>query len=762
MSYENPRLLELSMQRQKETLPTIYTTIFYHRMTQQDLMEKTDECIAELVYNKYELQKAYNYYAGKRDKKQYAYLEKNFGIGNPTSVSFTPLVKKHFDALIGEFLGTPILPKISCKDTETISNITRDKQLEIEAGIVKFLKSHLTNSLLSFIDGKDITDKSIQSQIDKIVQDIDQNFISKYEIAAQNVVQYVMQSRETDMITKHKLLLLDLLITGTPFFRVKETASHTNIEIEVLDPLNTFVDRNPNSIYVKDSYRAVVRKWMTKGQVLSIYGKELSKEDVNRLKAHWEDYSEYGQYTASYRNTFPVNECRHQSTGDVLPGHPDNRNSSTRMRLIPVYEVEWLETDSNFIMQRYSAVRIGEGMYILRGKDEHALRTKDNPSYTCLSINGVYFLNRSNEPFSLMLSCMDIQDRYDLLIYYRDNLIASSGNIGDWIDLSLIPQSLGVKFPERIQKWIAYKKAGVGLIDTTQEGRNNNGNAPLNTIFNGYDNTVKQQAIAAIQTAIDALEYTLSSITGVFRERLNGIEQRDAVTNIKQGVTNSFIVTKQYYQQMDLLTCEMLTDCLNQAKTTWRDGLTGTLVLGDQQQKIFTALPEEFTVTDYDIHVVSTTQILQEIQQMWAVIPEFIKSGQLPADILFDVMSSKSLSEIKYKVKKAMRIQKEENNTIQQLQQKLEEVTQQAQQLQSELQKAQQEIRQLDQQKMQLEQQKMQLENKVEWYKAETDRQYKQVQAELATKRTEVEIRQLRDGNPYNDQIRHTGLTAMS
>lgn len=144
------------------------------------------------------------------------------------------------------------------------------------------------------------------------------------------------------------------------------------------------------------------------------------------------------------------------------------------------------------------------------------------------------------------------------------------------------------------------------------------------------------------------------------------------------------------------------------------------------------------------------------------MIPEFIKSGQLPADILFDVMSSKSLSEIKYKVKKAMRIQKEENNTIQQLQQKLEEVTQQAQQLQSELQKAQQEIKQLDQQKMQLEQQKMQLENKVEWYKAETDRQYKQVQAELATKRTEIEIRQLRDGNPYNDQIRKTGLTSMS
>lgn len=725
-------------------------------------MEKTDECIAELVYDKYELQKAYNYYAGKRDKKQFEYLEKNFGIGNPTSVSFTPLVKKHIDALVGEFLGTPILPKISCKDTETISNITRDKQLEIDNEIVSFLKNHLNNSLLRFIDGKDIVDKSIKEQLDKLIQDVDQSFVSKYEIAAQNVVQYVMQSRETDMVTKHKQLLLDLLITGTPYFRVKETPSKTNIEIEVLDPLNTFVDRNPNSIYVKDSYRAVVRKWMTKSQILSTYGKELSNEDVHKLRDKWEDYSEYGQYTVSYRNSYPANECRHQSVSDVLPGHPDNRYSSTRMRLIPVYEVEWLETDKNFIMQRYSAVRIGEGIYILRGKDEHSLRTKDNPSYTCLSINGVFFLNRSQEPFSLMLSCIDTQDRYDLLIYYRDNLIANSGTTGDWLDISLIPKSLGVKFDERIQKWLAYKKAGTGLIDTTQEGRNNNGNAPLNTIFNGYDNTIRQQAIAAIQTAIDALEATLSSITGVFRERLNGIEQRDAVTNIKQGVNNSFIITKQYYQQMDLLTCEMLTDCLNQAKVTWKHGLTGTLVLGDQQQKIFTALPEDFTVTDYDIHVVSTTQILQEIQQMWSVIPEFIKSGQLPADILFEAMSAKSLSEIKYKVKKALKIQKEENDTIKQLQQRLEETTQQAQQLQSELQKAQSEIKQLNQQKLQIENQKMQLENKVDWYKAETDRQYKQTQAELALRRTEIQIRQLRDGNPYNDPIKNTGLTGMT
>nr|DAT00295.1 MAG TPA: portal protein [Caudoviricetes sp.] len=732
-------------------------------MMKEELIQKTNECIQDLVYDKWELQKAYNYYEGFRDKRQYEYLEKNFGIGNPTSVSFTPLVKKHIDALVGEFLGTPILPKISCKDTDTISNINREKQLEIDNNIVKFLKNHLTNSLLSFVNGKDITDKAIKDQLDKVIEEIDQNYISKYEIAAQNVVQYVMQSRETDMITKHKQLLLDVLISGTPFFRVTETPSKENIEIEVLDPLNTFIDRNPNSIYVKDSYRVVVRKWMSKSQILNLYGKDLTEDDITTLRSYWNQHGTGSHYVSVGGN------C--QSTGceggvkvssENLPGYPKRTEGGINTNLLPVYEVEWLETDKDHVMYRYSSVRIDEGIYILNGKDEHSTRTRNNPNYTCLKTNGVHFWNHSNAPFSLMQACIPIQDKYDLLLYYRDNLIASSGGVGDWIDLSLIPKNLGANFPEAIQKWLAYKKNGIGLLDTTQEGRNNNGNSPMNTIFNGFDNTVKQASVAAIQTAIDSLEYTLSSITGVFRERLNGIEQKDAVTNIKQGVTNSFIITKQYYQQMDLLTCEILTDCLNQAKVTWKYGLTGILVLGDQQQKIFTALPEEFTVSDYDIHVISTTQILEEIQQMWGIIPELIKAGQLSPDILFEVMASKSLSEIKMKVRKAVEKQKKENDMIQKLNQKLEEVSQQAQQLQSELQKAQKELQDNDQKRFELEQQKLQLDNKLKWFQAETERKYREAQTNLATKRTEIEILQVRDGNPYNDQIKHTGLTSLN
>ena len=722
-------------------------------MSDKELIDKTDEAIAELVYDKYELQKAYNYYNGKRDPEQFRYLEENFGLGSPTAVEFTPLLKKHVDALVGEYLGTPILPKVSCKDSGTISNITREKQLQITQGIVKFLKEHLSNSILQFIDGKDITDKAVKQQLDKIIQEIDQSFVSQYEIAAQNIIQYVMQSRETDLLTKLRQLLTDLLITGYTFFRVKSSHSGTNIEIEVLNPLNTFIDRNPESPYVKNSYRAVVRYWMTKSQILAKYGKEISKKDLKDLKDKWYNSDGAAVYRRTYGDSCTV-VAHEENAENPLPGYPDNEYSARRFQLIPVYDVEWLETDDDFVMQRYNTIRIGQDIYILRGKDDKVIRSKDNPKFCSLTVNGVYYLNRNQQPYSLILKCAHLQDRYDLLNYYRDALIANSGTAGVIMDMSLLPNNLGVKWPERVQKWLAYKKAGIMWVDSTQEGRNDNGNAPLNTIFNGFDETLKAPAIQAIELAIQSVEQTTSSITGVFRERLNGIEQRDAVTNIKQGVANSYIVTKHWFQQMDLVTCEILLGSLNQAKITYKKGLTGTIILGDRYQQIFTALPEHFTVTDYDIHIIASSEVMEDLQTIKQMVPELAKMQAVTPDILIEALTSKSLTDLKYKVQKSIKMQKEENNQLMQLQQQLEEAQQQLQQMQGELQKSQQKVQQLDEKRLMLEQEKINLDYQVNWLKANTDKTYKERQMAVEEKRTEIELMQLNDGNPYNDKVK--------
>ena len=724
-------------------------------MTNEELIDRTDKAITELVYPKWDLQKAYNYYNGVRDAEQFRYLEENFGIGNPTSIEFTPLIKKHVDALIGEYLGTPIIPKVYCKDTKTLNNIDRDKQLKINSELKQYLSSHLKNSILSFLEGKNITDPMIETQLKRIVEDININFVSEYEIAAQNVIEYIMQSRDTDMTNVLRHLLLDLLITGYTFYRVLPTVEKNNVRIEALSPLNVFPDRNLDSPYIKNSNRIVVRKWMNKTQILNLYGKDLSKDDIELIKDRWETvYDEATYYVRTLPNHgVPSTDGIKAGREIVVPGYPSVSNGKFH-DLIPVYEVEWIDTDDNFVMQRYQTIRIGESVYILKGIDNEVIRSNSNPSYCGLSVNGVYFVNRGSEPYSLVLACSHLQDKFDILNFYRDNLIANSGAVGDFIDVSMLPNFLGHDTAENLQKYIAYKKSGIAPIDTSQEGRLAAGQAPINTIFNGYDDTVKVQAIQAIQLAIDQVEQVTSSITGVFRERLNGIEARDAVTNIKIGQNNSFIITKQYYHQMDLIVNEMLLDCLNVAKIVFKKGLTGTLILGEKYQKVFTALPQYFTVTDHDIRLTTSSDVIKDLEYIKQILPDFIKNGAMAPDIIFEALTCKSVTDIKLIVKKAIQKQRDENNQIQQLSQQVEQLQSDLKKASQQLKAAEEKIQTLNSDKLQLQQQEINMKYQIEWYKAQTDRNYKEATAEEQKRRTQVEIMQQYDNNPYNDKIR--------
>ena len=104
-----------------------------------------------------------------------------------------------------------------------------------------------------------------------------------------------------------------------------------------------------------------------------------------------------------------------------------------------------------------------------------------------------------------------------------------------------------------------------------------------------------------------------------------------------------------------------------------------------------------------------------------------------------------------------MRIQKDENNQIAQLTQQVEELQKQLQDASQQLDKSQKQIESLNQAKLQLEQQEIQMKYQIEWYKANTDREYKEATAEEQRRRTDAEIQQMYDGNPFNDKVRQIG-----
>ena len=136
----------------------------------------------------------------------------------------------------------------------------------------------------------------------------------------------------------------------------------------------------------------------------------MSQKDRKSIDDRWHDMYENAMYYVRMGESKGIpNTDGLQAGWEVTPGYP-TVTEGLRNELIPVYEVEWLETDKDFVMQRYKSVRIGEEIYILQGLDEEVIRSQSNPNQCSLSVNGIYFLNRSTKPYSMVLSCAHLQD----------------------------------------------------------------------------------------------------------------------------------------------------------------------------------------------------------------------------------------------------------------------------------------------------------------------------------------------------------------
>lgn len=243
----------------------------------------------------------------------------------------------------------------------------------------------------------------------------------------------------------------------------------------------------------------------------------------------------------------------------------------------------------------------------------------------------------------------------------------------------------------------------------------------------------------------------------MFAEKLGQIEQRDAVSNVKVGIHQSTLLTKQYFHAMDLMYKEANYDLLNEAKYVFKDGITGTIVLGDRFVKTFTALPEHYTMTDFDIHIEDSSESFKTREQLQGTLPDLIQADKIDVADLVEIVRAKNMTQLKRYLNKSMAAKKAENNMLQQLQQQVEQLTSQQkqaeqtiQEYESQIQSLQKQLQSNSQQKINIEQQRVQIEDRI----ARDKKDYNDKLIEVKEKQLQAEIMQIRDGNPYNDQIK--------
>lgn len=179
--------------------------------------------------------------------------------------------------------------------------------------------------------------------------------------------------------------------------------------------------------------------------------------------------------------------------------------------------------------------------------------------------------------------------------------------------------------------------------------------------------------------------------------------------------------------------------------------------MGNKYSKIFTALPQYYTVTDFDIHIEDSTKSYQNVQSLISIAGDLIKSGVADLADITNIITSSSITELKRYIDRSIKKKKEENDMIGQLQQQCQQYEQnikdmenQNQQLQQQLQQLQSELEKSNQSKLQLEAERLELDKQ----KARNDKDFNDKQIEIKEKQVQAQVAQIFDANPYNDKIK--------
>lgn len=720
------------------------------------LKDMIDYWIGTLVHENIDIKTYRNYYSGVRNNKDFEYLTENFGIGTPSKLMFTNLIKPRIDALVGKIVSETFTYKVTCTDDKSVSEIQESKKTGKLTKITDALTA-FSNRMVNAVNAgkKEMpTLSELQEDIKRQSNKFQSNFISDFEVAAQDVLKYVSQSAKVGMKQKLKLLAIDLFITGECYYKVYCERIGADPVLQVIRPEDMFYHRSVYSQTVgdlEDSDAVVHRQYLTRKEILSKYGKFLDKEQKEYLFG-----STARTGSARIIRTGYDIENRYEDDDTIYPYLDPHRMEVYHVEWFALNEVKYSDEDKEleetvedghstsiekgWRLDRYEGIRIAGSIYVNCGKSANMVRSQAEPYLTRLTYGGIRYNDRNSggKPYSMVGALKDLQDTYDLTIFYRDSMIAHAGVSGDRINVAGIPKVLGNDFMDRLFKFIALKKNGFELIDPTEPG------AQMFQHYGSFDNSVSGPSLSAIETVLSGMERQADVTAGTNPQMLGQIAERDAVNNVSIGIRQSLLINEDLFSLLRDNQQVLLSRVLDTAQICYSKGKKGSYIAGSEAY-VFEITHQNFCLSDFAIAISYGSKDEIKLQELKIVTKELIANGQIPPDILVHIILSDSITEVKKLVTEAVAKSTEEGNQLGQANQQVEQLTEQLKQLEAELNTITSQLKASESQQSQLKSEELALKSDSENRKLANEEQKTKYlkdyqEAQLALKQTVVQL----------------------
>jgi len=620
----------------------------------------------------------YNLYNGIINEADFDYLRKVDKYEYPARIRFIPLLRPRLDWLKSQENSRPLVFRVFTVDKLSVENKQNEKARAIVAAIYnKLIQRNIdlqtlyqqVNEQQAQIDrakqqqGANISPEqmsqmdAMRRQIEEMKAPLNSSMVlsrqelekidTYYRYEYKDFLEQISQNGLNYLIQHYHLKdrfndgMEDKLCTDKEFYFVDYCPSDPDPVCRRVTPLNFYYSNDDEAEWVGDCEWAMEERFMTLPQIIDEFKNDLSTEDIEKLKRSYYYFSSYNYNNYSpyqYANSLDYNT---EDCNQLYSGTTDYSNKirvcmcvwksvrqlkfkkSPNKYIEGSFYTKWIEDKDDqvdklrngqeyeiaYVNDVWEGVMIDRDVYLRLRKRPVQLRSVDNYSKVDLPYVGRANNGINRRPYSIVWAAKDIQLLYNIVHYHKELWLALSGVKGFIMDKSQMPDGMSM------QEWIYQRKLGVGWIQTIREGV---GRQPQFNQFQHFDDTVSP-AIQYLTLILQHLEDLAGSVTGVSRQSLGAITEKDLKGTAQQAIQQSSIVTEVIFQQHDQVKRKCLERLINLCKIAWKDGKRGQYVLGDMAQEILNIPSGVMGSADFEVFMDDNgkqERALQEIRQL--------------------------------------------------------------------------------------------------------------------------------------------------
>ena len=612
-------------------------------------------------------------------------LEKYFV---PDAIQHYPIITPRVNVLVGEEKRRKFDWSMQITNPDTISKIKNDKKKLVDAKLMEMLESNASD------DELEEQLKRYGDYINFDYQDLREkraNLLMKHYIAKLDMKLHFQQGFKDALIMGEEIYMFDIV--------------NGRVAFEKLNPQKVHTLRSGNSNRIEDSDVIVLDDFWSPGKIQDHFYNDLSELDVKDI----DDENTFGG--GDNKNLDGVTEAIDDeeglkildresmnsyidSTGIFNDSNTYGKNtytdSSGNIRVLRMFwrsmkkvakvtyfdqmgkrqvkfrseeytaneamgeTIDWL-----WIPQWWKGVKVGKDIYLQIKPKEIQYNRLDEPSFNSCGIVGQIYNTGDQESVTMVDRAKPFQYLYDIS-WYRVNEALSKylGSIVE-LDLAKVPSGWSVT------KWLYFaRKSGISVVDSFKEGQKGMAKGKLaGAVGNTTGRVLEQRVGDFIQVHIDMMEFAkaqMDEVTGVSRQRLGQVENRETVGGVERAVSQSNHITEQLFTLHDHCKKRCFQILIETAKIALKGRELKFSYIGDDMTRQIAEIDgDEFAEEEYGLDISNNDEINEMQQKLDGMVQMGLQNQMLSFSTAIKIYNSPSIREIQRLIEKDEKQMKE-------------------------------------------------------------------------------------------------------